>query len=464
MSAIELTEAFRNGELSPVEVLYEVLERVKRYNPEINAIITQTIADAETNARKAEKEIKAGKALGPFHGVPITIKDLVFTRGIRTTFGSKLYENFVPEEDAIIVERLKNAGAVIIGKTNTPEFGNIAYTDNLIFGPTRNPWDKSKTAGGSSGGAAAAVAAGFGPVASGSDGGGSIRIPSNFCGVYGIKPSFGRVPCYPKLPGWETMNCEGPITRTVSDAAAMLDIMAGPDERDRFSLPPSSVHYLDSIEKGINRSRMAYTPNLGYAPVDVEIENLTRRAAFNFEMLECEVTEIKPDWLNMENDFMTLIPAEAVTANEKRLEEWKRLAYPYYAGYIELVKNLNARDIIRIQFRREELWKKVHRIFEKYDFLLTPVTPVSAFEIEPNAASIPSRISGRGVSPVGWMVFTFPFNFTGQPAASIPIAFTTRGLPVGLQMVGKRYDDDGVLRASRMFEKRFPWQQKKPPL
>jgi aspartyl-tRNA(Asn)/glutamyl-tRNA(Gln) amidotransferase subunit A len=166
----------------------------------------------------------------------------------------------------------------------------------------------------------------------------------------------------------------------------------------------------------------------------------------------------------MENDFMTLIPAEAVTANEKRLEEWKRLAYPYYAGYIELVKNLNARDIIRVQFRREELWKKVHRIFEKYDFLLTPVTPVSAFEIEPNAASIPSRISGRGVSPVGWMAFTFPFNFTGQPAASIPIAFTTRGLPVGLQIVGKRYDDDGVLRASRTFEKRFPWQQKKPPL
>jgi aspartyl-tRNA(Asn)/glutamyl-tRNA(Gln) amidotransferase subunit A len=244
----------------------------------------------------------------------------------------------------------------------------------------------------------------------------------------------------------------------------MLDIIAGPDTRDRFSLPPPGVRYLDNIERSINGPKLAYTPNLGYAPVDVEIENLTRKAAFNFEMLECQVTEIKPDWLNMETDFMKLVPAEAVTANEKRLEEWKKLAYPYYSGYFELVKNLSAKDIIRVQFRREELWKKVRKIFEQYDFLLTPVTPVPAFEIQPNAASIPARISGRGVSPVGWMAFTFPFNLTGQPAASIPIAFTTRGLPVGLQIVGRRYDDDGVLRASRMYEKRFPWQQRKPPL
>ncbi|WXG47157.1 MAG: amidase family protein [Candidatus Atabeyarchaeum deiterrae] len=464
MSALELSKAFDSGELSPVEVLEEVLERVKKFNPELNAIVTPTIASARAEARKAEKDIKAGKRLSPLQGVPITIKDLVFTKGVRTTFGSKLYENFVPEEDAVIVDRLKKAGSVMIGKTNVPEFGDVAYTDNLIFGPTHNPWDKSKTVGGSSGGAAASVAAGFGPVASGSDGGGSIRIPSNFCGVYGIKPSFGRVPCYPKLPAWETLNCEGPITRNVSDAAAMLDIMAGPDDRDRFSLPPSGVRYLENVEKGIDGTKAAYTSDLGYVPVDVEVENLTRKAAFNFEMLGCEVTGIKPDWLNMENDFMYLVPAEAVTANEKRLEEWKKVAYPYYAGYIELVKSLKARDIIRIQFRREELWKKVYKIFEKYDFLLTPVTPVPPFDIMPKAAGIPSKISGKGVSPVGWMAFTFPFNLTGQPAASVPIAFTTRGLPVGLQVVGRRYGDDSVLRASRAFEKMFPWQDKKPPL
>jgi Asp-tRNA(Asn)/Glu-tRNA(Gln) amidotransferase A subunit family amidase len=464
MSALELTEAYAKGKMSPVDALEAILERVKRYNPELNAIVTPTETDARAAARKAERDIKAGKKVSPLSGVPITIKDLVWTKGVRTTFGSKLYENFVPDEDAVLVERLKNAGAVIIGKTNVPEFGLIAYTDNLIFGPTRNPWDKTKTSGGSSGGAAAAVAAGMGPIAHGNDGGGSIRIPASFCGVYGIKPSFGRVPDYPGLTMWETMNSDGPITRTVSDAALMLDVMAGPDERDRFSLPAAGEHYLENVGKGVAGARVAYTPNLGYAAVDVDVENITRKAAFAFEMLECEVTEIKPDLINMENDLITFIVAKTVTTNAKRFEEWKKILYPYYSSFLALEPSLKSRDIVQIDYKREELWKKMRKIFDQYDFLLTPVTAVAAFDIGQSGPVFPSKIAGRGVGPIGWMPFTYPFNFTGQPAASIPCGFTARGLPIGLQIVGRRYDDLGVLKASRAYEKRFPWQGKKPPL
>jgi Asp-tRNA(Asn)/Glu-tRNA(Gln) amidotransferase A subunit family amidase len=464
MSAMELKEAYDSGTLSPVEVLEDILERIKRYNPELNAIITLTEASALTAARKAEKDIKDGRKVGPLAGVPVTIKDMIFTKGIRTTFGSKLYENFVPDEDAVIVERLKNAGAVIIGKTNVPEFALISYTDNLIFGATRNPWDKSKTVGGSSGGSAAAVASGFGPVATGTDEAGSIRIPASFCSVYGIKPSFGRVPGYPKLPGWETMSTNGPITRTVVDAALMLDVMAGADDRDRFSLPNTGEHYLEDVDKGIDGSKMAYSSNLGFAPVDVEVENLTRKAAYSFEMLQCQVTEIKPELPNMETDLINMVVAETVTANEKRMEEWKKMIYPYYSSFLLLEPSLKARDIVRIHYKREELWKKMRKIFGQYDFLLTPVTAVPPYEVKPSAAGIPTRITGKNVGPVGWMPFTFPFSFTGQPAASIPIGFTAGGLPVGLQIIGNRYNDLGVLKASRAYEKRFPWQGKKPPL
>ena len=461
---MELTEAIGRGELSPVDVLDAVMERVKRYNPEINAIVTPTEENARESAKKAEKMVKKGEKLGPLHGVPITIKDNVLTKGVRTTFGSKMYENFIPDEDAVLVDRLKKAGAVIIGKTNLPEFGLISVTDNLIFGPTRNPWNKSKNSGGSSGGAAAAVAAGMGPLASGSDGGGSIRIPASLCGVYGIKPSFGRIPMYPRRAcAFWTTSCRGPIARTVSDAALMLDVMAGPDDRDRFSLPATNVSYLETLENGVEGSRVAYSSDLGYAAVDPEVVKLTRKAAFSFERLGCEVTEIKPDLFDMQYELITMVIAETVTANEERLEEWKEKMYPLYLGYLQLEETFSIRDVARVQYKREELWRKMRKIFENYDFLLTPTTAVPAFELEEGTMG-PTEIAGETVGPVGWIAFTYPFNFTGQPAASIPCGFTGDGLPVGLQIVGNRYDDDGVLRASRAFEKAFPWQDKKPPL
>jgi aspartyl-tRNA(Asn)/glutamyl-tRNA(Gln) amidotransferase subunit A len=263
---------------------------------------------------------------------------------------------------------------------------------------------------------------------------------------------------------WETMNADGPISRTVSDAALVLDVITGPDERDRYSLPKTDEQFLANVDGGVAGCKIAYTPNLGYAAVDVDVENITRRAAFQFEMLQCEVTEIKPDLINMENDFINFIIARSVAANAKRLDEWKKVAYPYYSSFLELEPSLKSRDIVQIEYKREELWKKMRKIFDRYDFLLTPVTAVAAYDIGTGGPVFPSKIAGKGVGPIGWMPFTYPFNLTGQPAASIPSGFTARGLPIGLQIVGRRYDDLGVLKASRAYEKRFPWQIKKPPL
>ncbi|HUV43933.1 MAG TPA: amidase, partial [Dehalococcoidales bacterium] len=245
MTAWEMREAIAAGELSPVEVVNAVLDRIEQLNPKVNAYCTVVADSARKEAQQAEARVLRKEELGPLHGVPVSIKDLVFTRGIRTTGGSRLYEDFVPEQDSIVVERLKKAGAIVIGKTNTPEFGWVAVTDNDIFGPTRNPWNLECTPGGSSGGAACAVALSMGPLAIGSDGGGSIRIPSSLCGVFGIKPSYGRVPASPGFPGlWEGLSVTGPITRTVRDAALAMEIIAGRDDRDHFSLPDTHLSYL----------------------------------------------------------------------------------------------------------------------------------------------------------------------------------------------------------------------------
>jgi len=463
MSAVALSEAVRRRELSPVEILDSILERIEECNPKINAIVTLDEGGARKSAKDAERKVERGEKIGPLHGIPVTIKDLIFTQGMRTTFGSKLFECYVPDEDAVTVARLKEAGAIILGKTNTPEFGLIAVTDNLVFGHTRNPWDTTRTSGGSSGGAAAAVAAGMCPVALGSDGGGSIRIPASLCGVYGFKPSFGRIPRYPTLRSFETLACQGPITRTVCDAALMMDIMVGRDDRDRFSLPGGKTNYLDRLEEGVAGRKMAYSSDLGYAVVDPRVKEVTRKAALEFEELGCEVHEVDLDIPDMGGDLAVMVAAEAATANESYLEEWKEKGYPLYKGLLKLEKSLTARDYVRVQFKREKLWDRIRKIFERYDFLLTPATAIPAFELEERGPASPREIAGKPISPNAWIAFTYPFNFTGQPAASVPCGFVDN-LPIGLQIVGNRYGDLGVLQASRAFEEAFSWQGEKPSL
>ncbi|MBS7288400.1 MAG: amidase [Candidatus Freyarchaeota archaeon] len=461
MSAVELSRGIAAGEISPVDVVEAVLKRVRECNPKINAVVTLLEEEARREAERVEEEAKRG-VRRPMFGVPVTIKDNILTKGVRTTFGSKMFENFVPKEDAILVERLKEAGAIILGKTNLPEFALIPITDNLLFGATRNPWDLERTPGGSSGGAAAAVASGICPVAIGNDGGGSIRIPSALCGVYGFKPSLGRVPSCHDIPVFLDMVSNGPITRTVADAALVMDVISGPDERDRLSLPAVGFSYLERLDEGVEGKRFAYSPNLGYATVEPEVEELTRRAASSFEKSGAEVEEVKVDIPNLEGEMVTLVVAEVVAMIGDRLEEWKSVAYPLYLSFLPLADTLSFRDYIKVRVRREELWDSVRKIFEKYDFLLTPTTAVPAFKLEEGMG--PTEIAGTPVGPLGWMPFTYPFNFTGQPAASIPCGFTKNGLPVGLQIVGRRHDDLGVLQASRAFEKVNPWRDKKPPL
>ncbi|AAB89301.1 amidase [Archaeoglobus fulgidus] len=450
--AVDIVEKLKGGEIKPAELVEECLEKIERLNPKINAFVTLN--------EKAIEEAKKADVSTPLAGLPIAIKDNVETRGIRTTYCSKFYENYVPEEDAVLVERLKKAGAVIIGKTNMPEFGLIAYTDNPMFGPTRNPWDLSRTVGGSSGGSAAAVAAGILPVASGNDGGGSIRIPASFCGLYGLKPSFGRVPCYPSLPIFIGLHSEGFLTRYVEDTALMLDLVKGWDIRDVKSLPDEEFSYLKAIEEHPDGVRIAFSPDLGYAIVDPEVEEKVREAAFKLEKFG-EVEEVKLSLPNLEQELVTKVVLEVVTFIGDRMAEWEKVAFPPYLGFMALAQSLTFREYIKIEERKMELWKALRGIFEEYDYLITPTVACKPFEIGKLG---PEEIAGKAITPIGWMPFTYPFNFTGQPAASIPAGFSKEGLPIGMQIVGKPYDDVGVLKVSKAFQDVSPWQDRYPEL
>ncbi|MFX1285492.1 MAG: amidase [Promethearchaeota archaeon] len=461
-SAAELAKGIRDGELSPVEVLDSYLDRIKEINPKINAIVTLLEDSAKEEAKKAEKRVKEEKKLGVLHGVPVVIKDNIPVKGVRTTYGSKLYENHMPEEDMILVDRLKRAGAIVLGKTNMPEFGLIGITDNPVFGVTKNPWNTNKTTGGSSGGSAAAVAAGLCPIAIGNDGGGSIRIPSNFCGVFGLKPHLGRIPRYPSLPGWETMAVEGPITRTVEDAALMMDVMAGPDDRDYLSLPSANVNYRERLEEDVSAKKFAFSPDLGQFVIDLDVTEVVKNAVSSFSDLGYEVEEVKLDLVDMGEGFLYQIISETAAGLETFREEWEKVMYPAYTAFMGLEENLKAVDFVKIQYKRKELWEQVWKqVFKKYDFLLSPVTAVPAFDIEIGIG--PFEVNEESIGPTGWLL-TFPFNFTGQPAASVPCGFTKENLPVGLQIVGNRFDELGVLQASRAFEKGLPWRDKKPSI
>jgi len=464
MSAIELLSAYKKKKLSPVEAVKALLARVDEINPKINAIVTRTDDMALAAAKKSEIAFQKGEPR-PLEGVPIPIKDNVFTKGVRTTFGSKLYENFVPDRDAILVERLKNAGAIIMGKTNLPEFGLVGITDNLIFGKTVNPWNLKRTSGGSSGGAAAAVVAGLCPVAHGNDGGGSIRIPSSLCGVFGLKPSFGRIPIYPHLPGWETLNHEGSLTRTVEDNALLLDVMAGPSLYDRASLPQYPGKFQKDMKGDVKGLKVAFSSDLtGCFPVDSQVLEISRKAAFSFKELGCTVEEIKPGWINMESDFVVTLVSETLTAHENELDKYKEVACPPYLPFLDFAGLLKNTDVIKVQFNREKLNEQVSQVFEKYDLMLTPTLATAAFEAGDMGPLGPAKVNGQDSSPSSWVCFTYPFNFTGQPAASVPCGFNSEGLPVGLQIVGRRFDEALVLRAAAAFEKAHPWRDKKPPL
>jgi aspartyl-tRNA(Asn)/glutamyl-tRNA(Gln) amidotransferase subunit A len=462
MTARQLASAYRRRKLSPVEVVDAVLARIEELNPKLNAFCLVRAKEARKEAKKAEQSFRRRSNVGPLCGVPVSIKDLIFTKDIRTTGGSKIFEQFIPDEDEASVARLREAGAIIVGKTNTPEFGYIAVTHNPLFGITRNPWNLDKTAGGSSGGAAAATAAGLCPLALGSDGGGSIRIPAAFSGIFGFKPSFGRVPHLPGFAGWETLAHTGPLTHTVGDAALMMDVMAGPDDSDRHSLPKIANTYSGSMRGSLKGTKVAWSADLGYATVDPTVLEIAAAAAVAFKKAGCRVKEYDPGLRCPEDILGTLVVADFCAALGGQLEEWGDKIDPPLATLVEMGKHVSAKDYVQATFKRQEFHVEVQKIFEQHDFLLTPTTAVPAFEAGKMA---PETVAGKRLSStIGWMPFTYPFNLTGQPAASVPCGFTKDGLPVGLQIVGRRHDDVGVLRMAAAFEKLRPWADEKPPL
>ncbi|HVC34122.1 MAG TPA: amidase [Chloroflexota bacterium] len=458
--ATELAGKVRARELSPVEVVEAYLARIERINPVVNAYCTVTADLARAEARRIEAAILRGEAVGPLAGVPVSIKDLLITKGIRTTRGSSLFADVVPTEDAPVVERLRAAGAISLGKTNTPEFGWKGVTDNRLFGPTRNPWQRDRTSGGSSGGAGAAVAAGLGPLAIGTDGGGSIRIPASFCGIFGLKPTFGLVPAYP--PSWaEALAHTGPMTRTVRDAALLLNAIVGLDRRDRNSYPVGPVDFLDGIGAGVRRSRVAWSPDLGYATVDPAVASACAQAALRFEGLAGAVELASPGFPDVGRAWEALFYAGIGAAVDALPAGWDSKVDPGLVGLVRRSRSGTAFDLARAYQERAQVYDVTRRFFERYDLLLTPSIAVPAFEV---GVDSPREIAGRPAEGLSWSPFTLPFNLTGQPAATVPCGWTADGLPIGLQIVGRRFEDALVLRAAAAFEDACPWAGRRPDL
>ena len=459
--ATELAGLIRRKKVSPVDVVDAVLDRIERVNPRLNAYVTLTAEAARREARAAERALTRKRAaLGPLHGVPFSVKDVVTTRGVRTTFGTPLFRDHVPADDAPMVARLEAAGAILLGKTNTPTLGWIGATHNLLFGATANPWHLGCTPGGSSGGASAAVAAGLGPLAVGTDGGGSIRIPASFAGIFGHKASFGRIPVYPPSAAW-SLSHVGPMTRTVADAALMLQVTAGPDDRDNSSLPAERVDYVKAVRGRPQPWRIAYADDLGFADaLDPEVRAICAKAARAFRELGCRVETVAPRWPAPGDCWMEIFCGGIAT----RLAGYVDRKDEIEPGLYELIQRTLAGPptrYVQAWFDRLAWIQHPLALFEKYDLLLTPTTPCPAF---PVGLDHPAEIAGKPVERYTWVPFTFPFNLTGQPACSVPAGFTRDGLPVGLQIVGRRFDDVTVLRAAAAFERARPWTHTRPPL
>jgi aspartyl-tRNA(Asn)/glutamyl-tRNA(Gln) amidotransferase subunit A len=459
MPATELAAAIARRKVSPVEVVNAVLERTDRLK-ELNAWCLLDADGARAQARAAERAVmKRGARLGPLHGVPFGVKDLVITRGMRTTFGTPLYRDNVPEEDAPSVARLKAAGAILLGKTNTPTFGWVGVTDNLLFGPTRNPWSHAHTPGGSSGGAGAAAAAGLAPLHVGTDGGGSIRKPAAWCGVYGLKPSYGRVALHPHGAAW-SLSHAGPMTRTVKDAALMLNVMAGPDERDQYSLPYEGVDYVKALGAGVKGLRVAYSATLGIAPaVDPEIAAACAKTAHLLRRAGARVDDVEPTWPSPYDCWRATFYGGIATRLAPYLERRGEID-PGLLAIVQEVQGWPPTRYVQAWFDRLAWWQHARAFFETYDLLLSPAAGCPPL---PLGELFATEIAGKKVGRDAGSIFTFPFNMTGQPAASVPCGFTKAGLPIGLQVVGRRFADATVLRASAALERLQPWAARKPP-
>ena len=462
--ATELARLYRARKVSPLEVMQAVLARIDAVNPRVNAYVTLAREAALAAAKRATAALRRRAALPPLFGIPVSIKDLNATKGLRTTWGSKIFEHFIPSEDALDVGRLKAAGAIVVGKTNTPEFGAGGNTFNAVFGATRNPWNPALTCGGSSGGAAVALATGMGPLAQGSDLGGSLRMPAAFCGVVGFRTTPGLVPLYPRDLAWDTLAVTGPMARTVADVALMLSVMAGPDDRAPLSYDVDTRAFRAAVRRpSIAGWRVAWTPDLdGLVPVEAEVARVAASATGVLRSLGARVRTASPSFAELGEIVLATRGLSMVALHADRLAEWREAMQKGLVWNIDQGLKLTPRDIARGEKLRTAVWHRVRRFMESFDLLVLPTVPLRPFPVE---QPYPTELDGKPVGNyIEWAFLTYAITVTGLPAISVPAGFTRDGLPVGIQIVGRRRQEAAVLRAAAAFEAAAPWKDRIPPV
>jgi amidase len=440
-----------------------VFARIDAVNPQLNAYVTLARESALEAARRATAALKRRAALPALHGIPVSIKDLTATKGIRTTKGSKIFEHAVPDEDALVVERLKTAGAIVVGKTNTPEFGAGGNTFNAVFGATRNPWNPALTCGGSSGGAGVALATGMAPLAQGSDLGGSLRTPAAFCGVVGFRTTPGLVPVYPRDTAWDSLSVSGPMARTVADTALMLATIAGPDDRSPLSYSVDARQFTKAVRTpSIKGWRVAWTPDLnGLIPVDAEVAEVAEGATRVFRSLGAKIEAASPDFGEVHEVVLASRGLAFVAQYARYLPEWRDQMQKGLVWNIDQGLSLTPRAIGRGEVLRTNLWHRVRAFMEARELLILPTVAVPPF---PVGQPYPTEINGKPLETyTQWFYLTYGITLTGLPAISVPCGFTRAGLPVGLQIVGRRRQEAMVLRAAAAFEAAQPWAGAIPP-
>ena len=461
LSATELAARIRDKQVSAVEVMQAHLAQIERVNPKVNAMVTLQAEEALKQARAADAKQAKGEALGPLHGLPVAHKDLFLTKGMRTTRGSLIFKDFVPDTSHLLVERTWNAGAIAVGKTNTPEFGAGSQTFNAVFGATRNPYDLTKTCGGSSGGAAVVLATGMVPLADGSDLGASLRNPANFCNVVGLRPSVGRVPSYPTKHLWGNLSVAGPMARTVQDTALLLSVQAGFDHRVPIAIAGTGDHFRAPLERSFKGTRVAFAPGFGgQVPVDKQVETIIAAHGKTLTDLGCIVEEAIPDFSGAHEVFLTLRAHLFEINNGEYLDKHRDLLKATVIWNIEAGRKQSGVDIARADAERSKILDRVSKFFETYDYLVCPVNQVLPFSIDKEYVD---EINGEKLGDyLSWMKSCYYITITGHPAISVPCGFTPEGLPVGIQIVGKSFADLEVLQLAHAFEQATQFARRRP--
>ncbi len=462
LPAVLLAEKIRNREVSVLEVMEAHLARIDEVNPVVNAIVTLLPEAALTQAREADNALKNGAEPGPLFGLPIAHKDLALTKGIRTTLGSPIFKDFIPDQDQLIVERLKNAGAITIGKTNTPEFGAGSQTYNEVFGETLNPYDLTKTPGGSSGGAAVSLACGMLPIADGSDMGGSLRNPAGYCNVVGFRPSPGRVPSWPGHVAWFSYAVEGPMARTVEDVALMLSVMAGPDPRSPVADSAPGSTFARPLDRDFNNTKIAWVRDLNGLPVDPRVTATIDAQRGTLESLGCQTDDTEPDFTDADEAFKAWRAWYMVTVLGPLLEAHRDLLKDSVVWNIEQGQKLTGPDLGQIEIKRTRLYHRIREFMDTYEFMILPVSQVPPFDVKERWVK---EINGVQMGTyIDWMKSCYYISTIGLPAISVPCGFTPEGLPVGVQIVGRPQDDFGVLQLGYAFQEATGFWKQRPSL